>query len=76
MDVSVESLKLRRMRVHNEISFSAEVGMTAEDLAALREELRNLDRKINEKINEMSTLDCPFEGTKILTTSRPGEVAL
>jgi hypothetical protein len=55
MDVSVESLKLRRMRVHNEISFSAEAGMTAEDLAALREELRNLDRKINEKINEMST---------------------
>jgi hypothetical protein len=55
MDVSVESLKLRKMRVHNEISFSAEAGMTAEDLAALREELRNLDRKINEKINEMST---------------------
>jgi hypothetical protein len=48
MDVSLEALKLRRMRVHNEISSDAEASMTAEDLAALREELRNFDRKINE----------------------------
>jgi hypothetical protein len=48
MDMSLEALKLRRMRVHNEISLGAEAGVTTEDLAALREELRNLDQKINE----------------------------
>jgi hypothetical protein len=36
------------MRVPNEISLGAEAGLTAEDLAALREELRNSDQKINE----------------------------
>ena len=51
MGSSVEGLKLRRMRVRNEISLnrSAE-GRTerAEDLEALREELYRLSKKIEE----------------------------
>ena len=41
---SVEALKLRRMRVRNEISLS----MDKEDLDALREELRRLSKQIEE----------------------------
>ena len=48
---SIEALKLRRMRVRNEISFnrSTERGSeTSEDLEALREELRRLSKQIEE----------------------------
>ncbi len=51
MGVSVEGLKLRRMRVRNEISFnrSTEGGTErVEDLEALREELRTLSKQIEE----------------------------
>jgi hypothetical protein len=47
----VEGLKLRRIRVRNEISFnrSTERGSeTSEDLEALREELRRLSKQIEE----------------------------
>jgi len=47
----VEGLKLRRMRVRNEISFSRSTeGGTerSEDLEALREELRRLSKQIEE----------------------------
>jgi hypothetical protein len=46
---AVESLKLRRMRVRNEISLSTEGGADrAEDLEALLEELRRLSKQIEE----------------------------
>jgi hypothetical protein len=51
MGSSVEGLKLRRMRVRNEISFSRSTeGGTerSEDLEALREELRRLSKQIEE----------------------------
>jgi hypothetical protein len=51
MGSSVEGLKLRRMRVRNEISLnrSTEGGMDkAEDLEALREELHRLSKQIEE----------------------------
>jgi hypothetical protein len=51
MGSSVEGLKLRRMRVRNEISFrrSTEGGAErSEDLEALREELRKLSKQIEE----------------------------
>ena len=44
---SIEALKLRRMRVRNEISLSTEGGADrAEDLEALREELSSLSKQI------------------------------
>jgi hypothetical protein len=44
---SIEALKLRRMRVRNEISLSTEGGAgRAEDLEALREELDSLNEQI------------------------------
>jgi hypothetical protein len=46
---SAESLKLRRMRVRNEISLNTEGGADrAEDLEALLEELRRLSKQIEE----------------------------
>src|SRR4029077_16716548 len=46
---AVESLKLRRMRVRNDISLSTEGGADrAEDLEALLEELRRLSKQIEE----------------------------
>jgi hypothetical protein len=49
MGPSVEALKLRRMRVRNEISLSTEgEADRAEDLEALLEELRILNREIEE----------------------------
>ena len=51
MGSSVEGLKLRRMRVRNEISCyrSTEGGTErAEDLEALREELHRLSKQIEE----------------------------
>jgi hypothetical protein len=49
MSPAIESLKLRRMRVLNEISLSTEGGTDrAEDLEALREELRRLSEQIEE----------------------------
>jgi hypothetical protein len=52
MGSSVEGLKLRRMRVRNEISFNRGAGggepERAEDLEALREELRGLSKQIEE----------------------------
>jgi hypothetical protein len=51
MRSSVEGLKLRRMRVRNELSCyrSTEGGTErAEDLAALQEELRRLSKQIEE----------------------------
>jgi hypothetical protein len=51
MGSSVEGLKLRRMRVRNEISLnrSTEGGTDkAEDLEALREELHRLSKQIEE----------------------------
>jgi hypothetical protein len=51
MGSSVEGLKLRRMRVRNEISFSrsTEAGTErSEDLEGLREELRTLSKQIEE----------------------------
>jgi hypothetical protein len=51
MGFSVEGLKLRRMRVRNEISCyrSTERGTErAEDLEALREELHRLSKQIEE----------------------------
>jgi hypothetical protein len=51
MGSSVEGLKLRRMRVRNEISFNWRAGgepERAEDLEALREELRGLSKQIEE----------------------------
>jgi len=45
----VEALKLRRIRVKNEISLSIEGGTDrAEDLEALREELLRLSKQIEE----------------------------
>ena len=47
----MEGLKLRRMRVRNEISFNRSAGGESErpeDLEALREELRRLSRQIEE----------------------------
>ena len=47
MESSVEGLKLRRMRVRNEISLGTEGGVErAEDLEALREELNSLNKQI------------------------------
>jgi hypothetical protein len=51
MRSSVEGLKLRRIRLRNEISFSrwAEEGpASAEELGALHEELRGLNKQIEE----------------------------
>ena len=48
MEVSVEALKLRRMRVRSEIALSREGGDRAEDLDALREELLRLSMQIAE----------------------------
>jgi hypothetical protein len=51
MGSSVEGLKLRRMRVRNEISFSRSTeggAERSEDLEALREELRKLSKQIEE----------------------------
>ena len=51
MGSSVEELKLRRMRIRNEISLnrSTEGGTErAEDLEALREELHRLSKQIEE----------------------------
>jgi hypothetical protein len=49
MRSSVEALKLRRMRVRNEISLSTEGGADrAEDLEALNEELCRLSKQIEE----------------------------
>lgn len=51
MGSSVEGLKLRRMRIRNEISFNRsteERTEWAEDLEALREELRRVSRQIEE----------------------------
>jgi hypothetical protein len=47
MESSIEALKLRRMRVRNEISLSTEGGADrAEDLETLREELSSLSKQI------------------------------
>jgi hypothetical protein len=51
MGSSVEGLKLRRMRVRNDISFNRNAGggpERTEDLEALREELRELSKQIEE----------------------------
>jgi hypothetical protein len=49
MESSVEALRLRRMRVHNEISLTKEKEADrAEDLEALREELLRLSKQIDE----------------------------
>ena len=48
MEPSVEGLKLRRMRVLNEIALSREGGDRTEDLEALREELLRLSKQIEE----------------------------
>ena len=51
MERSVEGLKLRRMRVRNDISFNRSAGGgpdRAEDLEALLEELRGLSKRIEE----------------------------
>jgi hypothetical protein len=51
MGSSVEGLKLRRMRIRNEISFNRrteERTEWAEDLEALREELRRVSEQIEE----------------------------
>jgi hypothetical protein len=51
MGSAVEGLKLRRMRVRNEISFSRSTeggAERSEDLEALREELRKLSKQIEE----------------------------
>ena len=51
MGSSVEGLKLRRMRIRNEISFNRsteERTEWAEDLEALREELRRVSKQIEE----------------------------
>src|SRR6266446_1083512 len=51
MGSSVEGLKLRRMRVRNELSFSRSTeggAERSEDLEALREELRRLSKQIEE----------------------------
>jgi hypothetical protein len=57
MRPSVEALKLRRMRVRNEISLSMEGGADrAEDLEALREELLRLGRQIEEAEHERDGL--------------------
>jgi hypothetical protein len=49
MRSSVEALKLRRIRVRNEISLSAEGGAVGgEDLEALSEELCSLSKQIEE----------------------------
>jgi hypothetical protein len=51
MRSSVEALKLRRMRVRNEIFFNRSAGggpERAEDLEALLEELRGLSKQIEE----------------------------
>ena len=47
MESSIEALKLRRMRVRNEIFLTTEEGAgRAEDLEALREELSSLSKQI------------------------------
>jgi hypothetical protein len=46
MEPSLEALKLRRMRVLNEIALSNGGGDRAEDLEALREELATLSEQI------------------------------
>ena len=51
MGFSVEGLKLRRMRVRNELSFNRNTEgepERAEDLEALREELHRLNKQIEE----------------------------
>ena len=51
MRSSVEGLKLRRMRVRNELSFNRNTEgepERAEDLEALREELHRLNKQIEE----------------------------
>jgi hypothetical protein len=49
MQSSIEALKLRRMRVRNEISLSTEEGAgRAEDLEALHEELSSLSKQIED----------------------------
>jgi hypothetical protein len=51
MEPLVEGLKLRRIRVRNEISFSRCAGEgpeRAEELEALRQELRGLNKQIEE----------------------------
>jgi hypothetical protein len=51
MGYSVEGLKLRRMRVRNEIFFNRSAGggpERVEDLEALLEELRGLSKQIEE----------------------------
>ena len=51
MGFSVEGLKLRRMRVRNELSFNRNTEgepERAEDLEALREELHRLSKQIEE----------------------------
>ena len=51
MGSSVEGLKLRRMRIQNEISFNRsreERTEWVEDLEALREELRKVSKQIEE----------------------------
>jgi len=51
MGSSVEGLKLRRIRVRNDISFSRCAGEgpeRAEELEALHEELRGLNKQIEE----------------------------
>jgi hypothetical protein len=52
MESSIEALKLRRMRVRNEISLSTEEGAgRAEDLEALLEELSSLSKQIEHAEN-------------------------
>jgi hypothetical protein len=52
---SIEALKLRRMRVRNEISLSTEEGAgRAEDLEALHEELSSLSKQIEDAEDQRS----------------------
>ncbi len=55
MSPAVESLKLRRIRVLNEISLSTE-GERVEDLEALREEILRLSKQIEEAEHERDGL--------------------
>ena len=48
MESSVEALRLRRMRVRNEISLTKKESDRAEDLKELREELLILSKQIEE----------------------------
>ena len=60
MGSSVEGLKLRRMRIRNEISFNRsteERTEWAEDLEALREELRRVSKSRSRKPNSRGGLD-------------------